>query len=123
MASYVNRMNRMNRMNRNKTEPGTQHDSSFRDRRKMYLMNEKAGHVFEFRKFTNLNEPVPGRIMVGRNTVFRWNAKFIEISPFENLEDAKRALKRYEKGENIGFSRLASLKSMGRIRERMDNSN
>ncbi len=40
-----------------------------------------------------------------------WIAK----SPFKSQKDLKTALQDYKKGKSIGFSRVASLKSMGLI--------
>lgn len=39
----------------------------------------------------------------------------VEKSPFRNLEKLREILKKYKKGEPIGFTYTSSLKSMGLI--------
>jgi len=46
---------------------------------------------------------------------YTWSLKRIKQSPFKNLEAAKLAEKKYKQNNSIGFSQIASLKSMGRI--------
>lgn len=47
------------------------------------------------------------------NNPFPVSKLFVEKSPFLNTKDVQQSLKKYQKGESIGFSKIASLKSMG----------
>lgn len=50
-----------------------------------------------------------------KSTPYVWDKNRIEKSPFKSISDAKLAEKEYKKGKSIGFTRVSSLKSMGRI--------
>lgn len=50
-----------------------------------------------------------------RTTPFPYRAAWIHASPFKTKQRVIAAEQRYKKGESIGFTALASLRSMGRI--------
>ena len=51
-----------------------------------------------------------------KKTPYAWNVKRIQQSPFKDIHAAKQAEQHYLNGTKpIGFSYIASLKSMGRI--------
>jgi len=50
-----------------------------------------------------------------KTTPYSWSSQRVSKSPFKSMADAKNAEKRYKAGQNIGFSYVSSLKSMGRI--------
>ena len=44
---------------------------------------------------------------------FHISSTFVSNSRFKNVKDVQDSLKKYHNGESIGFSKTASLKSMG----------
>jgi hypothetical protein len=50
-----------------------------------------------------------------KRTPFPISKKRVSQSPFSNIKKVKEALRKYKKGQSIGFTYVSSLKAMGLI--------
>jgi len=83
-----------------------------KDKKKMsdYTLAVEAGLIKDG-DLIKKNPPLPRQ-----NKPFPWNQDWIAKSPLKTLDRARKAERKYNRGEDIGFTFTSSLKSMGRIK-------